>query len=288
MVRKIRDVFPRANGTSSLVSPLSVFSILLLFALLQGILSGCSIKKGGTDLTIAGSTTILPIVQAAGEEFEKHSSGVRVLVQGGGSSAGIEAVSTGAADIGTSSRELTGEEAKMELQDYIIAVDAIAVVVNPKNPVDGLSTEELRGIFTGKITSWHQVGGRKAPIILVNRDEASGTREAFAKAVLAGEDFTKDAVIQPGSGQVRAIVGGTPDSIGYISLGYVTKRVKAVNFDGVAPTVENVKAGKYKLQRKLHLLIRSKPSALSKKFADFVLSPEIQKEIIGVQFVPVR
>lgn len=288
MARKIRDVFPRANGTSSLVSPLSVFSIFLLFALLQGILSGCSIKKGGTDLTVAGSTTILPIVQAAGEEFEKRSSGVRVLVQGGGSSAGIEAVSTGAADIGTSSRELTSQEAKMELQDYIIAVDAIAVIVNPQNPVDSINIEKLREIFTGKITSWHQVGGRKAPIILVNRDEASGTREAFAKAVLAGEDFTKDAVIQPGSGQVRAIVGGTPDAIGYISLGYVTKKVKAVNFDGVAPTVENVKAGKYKLQRKLHLLIRSKPSASSEKFADFMLSPEIQKKIVGVQFVPVR
>lgn len=282
MAQRNRRVLAGVRKASSLPRFLSLLVILL------PILVGCRPQRDGSELTVAGSTTILPIVQAAGEEFESKFPGIRVLVQGGGSSAGIEAVSTEAADIGTSSRDLTEEEAKLNLSQFVIATDAIAVIVNPKNPVNGLDSEELRGIFTGKITNWRRVGGRNSPIILVNRDEASGTREAFAKAVLAGSDFTKDAVIQPGSGQVRAIVMGTPDAIGYISLGYVTDKVKPLRFNGITPTVQNIKAGEYGLQRKLRLLTKSRPSRLSKKFVDFVLSPEIQEKIVGVEFVPVR
>ncbi len=266
-----------------------LFFIILILLFLFSI--GCrqSKEKRSETLTIAGSTTILPIVQATGEEFEDTFPGTRVMVQGGGSSAGVEAVSTGVADIGTCSRELTVEEKKLNLNDFIVAVDAIAVIVNPRNPVDNLNRKQLADIFSGKITSWRQVGGKKEPIILVNRDEASGTREAFSKVVfLSKRDFTKDAVIQPGSGQVRAIVEGAPNAVGYISLGYVTNTVKIIGYNGIKPTLQNVKAGKYKLQRGLHLLTKKKSSEITRKFIDYILSPEIQEKIVSVEFVPVE
>lgn len=267
----------------------SVFIKIFLLFLLFFFSIGCRQGKGRSEtLTIAGSTTILPIVQATGEEFEERFPGTRVMVQGGGSSAGVEAVATGAADIGTCSRELTAEEVELGLKDFIIAIDAIVVIVNPQNPVENLSQQQLENIFSGNITSWHQVGGKKEPIILVNRDEASGTREAFSKVVLSKKDFTKDAVIQPGSGQVRAIVAGTPGAIGYISLGYVTDEVKIVGYNGIKPTLDNIKTGEYKLQRRLHLLTKEKYSEIAQKFIDFIFSSEIQKKIISVEFVPVK
>lgn len=250
-------------------------------------ISGCGRAKK-EDVIVAGSTTVLPIVQAASEEYKKEEPAVNVVVQGGGSSAGIEAVSTGTADIGTSSRELKGSEGKRGLVGHVVAVDAIAVIINPSNKVDNLMQTQLKGIFSGKITSWKEVGGADIPIILINRDEASGTREAFRKKVMGASDFTKEAVIQPGSGQVRSIVASTPGAIGYISFGYVTSQVKVVKYDGVRLTKEAVKAGKYALQRKLHLFTKGKPSGATKAFIDFILSSRIQKEIVGVEFIPVK
>lgn len=261
------------------------FSILLVAAAVAVV--GCG-RAQSREVTVAGSTTVLPIVQAAAEEYKKTTPDVKVVVQGGGSSAGIEAVSTGTVDIGTSSRELKGPEAKGGLVDTVIAFDAIAVIVHPSNRVRNLTKRQLRDIFSGRVENWRDVGGRDLPIILVNRDEASGTREAFKKHVMEETDFTKRAVIQPGTGQVRSIVASAPGAIGYISFGYVNDQVKAVEYDGVRPTVGAVKAGRYGLQRKLHLLTKGKPVGDTKAFIDFLLSARVQKEIIGVEFIPIR
>lgn len=257
-----------------------IFNILFLLA-------GCG-RTEREEVIVAGSTTVLPIVQAASEEHKKVEPVVNVVVQGGGSSAGIEAVTTGTANIGTSSRELKGDEKKRGLIDHVIAYDAIAVIVNPSNQVDNLTQSQLKGIFSGQITNWQEVGGPDISIILVNRDEASGTREAFFKKVMDTSDFTKEAVIQPGSGQVRSIVASTPGAIGYISFGYVTSQVKVIKYDGVRLTKEAVKTGKYALQRKLQLFTKGKPSGATKAFIDFILSSRIQKEIVGVEFIPVK
>lgn len=249
---------------------------------------GCGRREAARTLNVAGSTTVLPIVQAAAEEFEREHPDVKIAVQGGGSSGGIEAAITRTADIGTSSRELKGGEKDAGLVDHVIAIDAIAIIVNPTNRVSNLTRAQLRGIFTGRIQNWKQVGGADLPIVLVNRDEASGTREAFQKKVLGDESFFKRAVIQPGSGQVRSIVENTPAAIGYMSLGYVTKQVKVVKYDGVLPTKATIMGGQYGLQRKLHLFSKGKAKGKVKDFIDFILSPRIQREIVGVEFIPVK
>lgn len=265
-----------------------VFAAAWLSLLFLVVFVGCGRREEARTLNVAGSTTVLPIVQAAAEEFQKERPGTKIAVQGGGSSTGIEAATTGTADIGTSSRELKGAEKNAGLVDHIIAIDAIAIIVNPSNPVSNLTKAQLKGIFGGRIQNWREVGGADLPIVLVNRDEASGTREAFQKRVLGGESFYKRAVIQPGSGQVRSIVEGTPAAIGYMSLGYVTRQVKVVKYGGVAPTKVSIAKGQYGLQRKLHLFTKGEAKGKVKDFIDFILSPKVQREIVGVEFIPVK
>ena len=262
--------------------------VLVLFFGTLAIIGFLQRGKYKGSIEIVGSTTLLPVTQAAAEEYMRENPTIRVSVQGGGSSAGIEAAAMGAADIGMSSRELKGDEVNLGLIKHPVAIDAIAIIVNPQNPVDDLSSEEVKKIFSGKIRNWKELGGPDIDIIVVNRDEASGTREAFSKLLMKDTEFTKRAVVQPGSGQVRAIVEGTPGAIGYLSLGYVTDSVKAVSLDGVKPSLESLKSGEYKLQRKLYYLTKGKPGKLAQDFIDYVLSERIQKEIIGSEFIPIK
>lgn len=237
---------------------------------------------------MSGSTTLLPIAEVAGEMYQEHTEGVSVLVSGMGSSAGIESVSKGSSDIGTSSRELKEAELGLGLKDTPVAFDAIAVIVNPQNPVSDLTTEEVRGIFAGDITNWREVGGPDMQIGLVNRDEASGTREAFSKLVMDEQRFDSGAVILPGTGQVRAVVAEVEYAVGYISLGFVNDEVKAVAIDGIAPSEEVVVTGTYKIQRVLHFFTNGQPSAAAKGYIEYVLSPEVQDTVVrDAGFIPI-
>ena len=263
-------------------------AVVLCASLLATALSGCATSGPSQRLTVTGSTTILPIAELSAEMFDAAHPGVKVLVSGVGSSAGIESVTSGSSDIGTSSRELKGDELKAGLVDSAIAYDAIAVIVNPDNPVKDLSTAQVRGIFTGKIRDWSEVGGPSMPILLVNRDAASGTREAFDKIVLKGATFDPTAAVLPGTGQVRAVVAQAKGSVGYISLGFVTDQVKAVSIDGVAPSPSTVKDGTYPVRRTLHFFTRGQPKGLARQYVDYVLSQVIQKDVIGkAGFTPI-
>lgn len=262
---------------------------LMGLAALLALVPAC---RNGADaehqLTVTGSTTILPIAEIAGEMFEEENPGTRVLVSGVGSSAGIENAASGSSDVGTSSRELKDEEGDLGLVDTPIAYDAIAVIVHPRNPVKGLTRAEVKDIFQGRITNWRQVGGRDAPIGLVNRDEASGTREAFSKIVLEGEAFDLSAAVLPGTGQVRSVVASSRGAIGYISLGFVNRRVKALKVDGVAPTAEAVREGTYPVRRLLHFFTKGAPEGLAKEYVDFVLSPSVQRSVVReAGFLPI-
>ncbi|TLM77902.1 MAG: phosphate ABC transporter substrate-binding protein [Actinobacteria bacterium] len=251
---------------------------------------GCDISVGRAhELVITGSTTVLPIAEISGKEFEESHPGERVLVSGVGSSAGIEAVSKGTAAIGTSSRDLKDEEKGLGLFDTPVAYDAIVVIVNPANPVTGLTKDQVRAIFKGEITNWSEVGGPDESIGLVNRDEASGTREAFFKIVMKKERFADNAVILPGTGQVRAVVGDAEGAIGYISLGFVTPEVKALAIDGVAPSPATVESGEYPVQRTLHAFTKGTPTGLAKEYLEYLLSTEVQQGTVReAGFLPVR
>jgi phosphate transport system substrate-binding protein len=269
---------------------LRVRVMALAFLLPVLLLSGCSANSGQskTELTVTGSTTILPIAEVAAEMFHAQHADLSVLVSGVGSSAGIESVTKGTSDIGTSSRELTPQELTLGLVDTPVAFDAIAVIVNPANPVKALTQKQAADIFEGKVTNWNQVGGPDEPIGLVNRDEASGTRDAFSKIVLAGAAFDSRAAVLPGTGQVRAVVADSVTAVGYISLGFVDKSVKAVSIEGIQPTEKTVADGTYPVSRVLHFFTKGKPSGLAKQYIDFVLSSTIQDKVVrDAGFLPI-
>lgn len=243
---------------------------------------------------MTGSTTILPIAEQAAEGYHKSDPETHVLVSGLGSSAGIEAVMTGTSDIGTSSRDLKEEEEGKGLVDIPIAFDGIAVIVNPKNPVDGLTTEQLRSIFSGEISNWSELGGADRKIDLVNRDEASGTREAFKKIIMTDDArFDRSAVVLPGTGQVRDVVSRSEGAIGYISVGFVEPRfssrsVKALPIDGVVPSKQTVASKEYPIARTLHFFTMGEPTGLAKRYIDYVLSNAVQQGVVvDAGFVPV-
>ncbi len=239
---------------------------------------------------MAGSTTCLPIAEVAAEAYTGQT-GLSVLVSGLGSSAGIEAVSNGTAEIATSSRGLNEEEQKLGLTTIPVAHDGIAVIVNPDNPVQNLSTEQLRDIYAGKITNWSEVGGEDLAIQLVNRDEASGTREAFRSIIMDGVPFDRRAAVLSGTGQVRDVVSRTRGAIGYISMGFVESKyaetqVRAINVNHVEPIEATVASGGYPISRDLYFFTKGEPADEAQGYIDYVLSEEMDEQIREAGFIP--
>ncbi len=238
-------------------------------------------------VSVAGSTTVLPIASEAAAQFMDAHPGVTVDVQGGGSSVGITQVGQGQVDIGTSSRELKPEESSLGLVDTKIAYDVIAVVVNPGVKVTSLTKDQVKSIFTGTITNWSQVGGDNAPIAVVVRDKASGTREMFDEKALGKSDSVTAAIETNSNGIMRDTVGSTQNAIGYISLGYLTNKVKAIQFNGADATKDNALAGKYPLARYLHMLTKGQATGAAKAFIDFVTSSQFQNDVVAKEYIPV-
>jgi len=226
---------------------------------------------------VAGSTSVQPYVELLSEEFEILYPGRGIDIQGGGSSAGITAAESGAADIGMSSRWLKRTEE--DLWSIEIAKDGLAVIVHPNNPVTNLSLEQVRNIYSAAITDWSQLGGRQARIHLIAREEGSGTRSAFEEMVMGTDSsarrITPRAIVQNSNGSVRQLVAGDPNAIGFISLGLVDRSVKAVRLAGVEATPENVKNGSYSLFRPFLFVSKSiPPTGLAMEFIRFILSPQ--------------
>ena len=237
-------------------------------------------KLSGT-LTIAGSTSVQPFSEVLAEAFQTKNTGVQVNVQGGGSSQGVEAAISGAADIGSVSRDVTPEEkAKANLMVTSIALDGVAIVVNPANKLTALKMDDIKNIYLGNVKNWKELGGENAPITVVSREDGSGTRDAFSSIVMNKEDIVKNAIIQNSTGSVRTTVAGDKNAIGYISLSKVNKDVKALDIDGINASEENIKNGTYKLQRPFIYITKDAPQGLAKAFIDFVLSEEGQKIIV--------
>lgn len=214
-----------------------------------------------------------------------HHPQSRIYVQGGGSTAGIEAVLTRAANIGMSSRNLIGEEKK--LYAVIIAKDAIAIIVNPQNSIQDLTLKEIRQVFSGKIKNWKELGGPSHSIVLVTREEGSGTRESFQKFVMGKEDISLEALVQDSNGAVRQVVASNHHAIGYISLGLVNEQVEALKISGVEPNLTDIDNGKYTLVRPFLFVFNEEPIGEAKSYLEFVLSPLAQKLLLKEGLVPV-
>ena len=226
-------------------------------------------------MTVAGSTSVEPFAELLAEEFMSMHPEAHIYVQGGGSTAGIEAAISGAANIGMSSRNLI--EAEKKLYAVTIAKDAIAIIVHPSNPIEDLPLDKIRQVFSGKIANWKELGGHDHPIILVTREEGSGTREAFQKLVMGEEEISLEALVQDSNGAIRQVVAGDPSAVGYISLGLINEKVKALRISGVDPSVKNIESRRYHLVRPFLFVFNGEPTGEAKSFLDFVMSPEAQR-----------
>ncbi len=249
---------------------------------------GCKSGSGPAAhaVCIAGSTSVQPFAEKLAEIFMHQNPEIRVDVQGGGSSAGIQAATQGAANLGASSRELLGPE--KQLVEIPIAYDGIAVIVHPSNPVADLNVAQIKQIFTGQLTNWRELGLPPREIDAINREEGSGTREAFEHLVMGKAEVSPAAMVQDSNGAVREIVAGDPNAIGYISAGLVDNRVKALTIEGIRPTPENIKNHSYKLRRPFLLVSRMAPTSTCQQFVEFVLSPQgqqiLEKEgLVGIK-----
>ena len=229
-------------------------------------------------ISISGSTSVGPLMEKIQEKYEEENSNVTLEIQQNGSGAGIKDVISGISEIGMSSRELKDEE-KTSVQGTTVAYDGIALLVNPNNPVKNISLDDVRKIYTGEITNWKELGGKDSPIVVVSREEGSGTRDAFQEIVgYKSEELKKDATISDGSGAVKTTVAGNENAIGFASFEYIDNTVSALSVNDVERTAENVKAGQYKISRPFILVTKEDTlTEEGQKLIDFVLSNEGQQ-----------
>ncbi|MCK4422798.1 MAG: phosphate ABC transporter substrate-binding protein, partial [Candidatus Omnitrophica bacterium] len=220
---------------------------------------------------------------ACAEDFMKVNPFVNISVQGGGSGVGIASLIDGTCDIGDASRPIKDKELAKAIsrgtdpKAHVVAMDGIAVVVHPSNPVKALTKKQIKDIYTGKISNWAAVGASGAKIVVISRDSASGTFEAFNKLALSKARVRPDALLQASNKAVATTVAMTPGAIGYVGLGYVTNDIKTITVDGIEVTKETVLSGEYPLSRPLFMYTNGKPAGAVKKFLDFVLSWEGQQ-----------
>jgi phosphate transport system substrate-binding protein len=263
---------------------IGVIAALAVFAFTMGLLSGCS-QKSDSDIVIAGSTSVQPYTEVLAEEYMILHPGTEIDIQGGGSAAGIAAAQSGIADIGMSSRSLKDEEKGLWYVE--IARDGLAVIVNPANSVQDLTLDQIRDIYAETITTWNEVGGPSSKIHVIAREEGSGTRSAFTDLVMGKTtEITPRAIVQDSNGAVRQLVADDPNAIGFISLGLVNEKVKALELGGVAATRENVENGSYKLSRPFLFVSLSEPTGLTKEFVDYILSAEGQEILMNEGLIP--
>ncbi|MEJ2212031.1 MAG: phosphate ABC transporter substrate-binding protein PstS family protein [Anaerolineae bacterium] len=244
-------------------------------------------------LSLAGSTTVQPLAEVLAEAFMEMYPDVVIEVQGGGSSVGVTSAGEGTVDIGMASRAIKSSEMDTfpELQVFTIARDGIAIVTNPGIELPSLSIDQVASIFAGEITNFSEVGGPDAPITVVSREEGSGTRAAFEELVMeAGDEekvISENALLQQSNGQVRTTVSTTPNTIGYLSFGFLDDSTQPVPIDGVEPTVDNVKNDSYPIARPLNMLTKGAPGELAQAFLDYILS-DAGQEIVAEDYISIK
>ena len=255
--------------------------------------------KQKQTIKISGSTTVLPIVQKAADQYMAAHPEADIQVSGGGSGVGIQAIGAKTVDIGMSSREVTKDEMAKNPAFVVIPVaqDGIAVVVNPANTILFITLDQAKDIYLGKITKWSEITGANVPntnnqIVVIGRDSASGTRTYFDETILLKATPTNKMLEKNSNGAVTQTIAQTPGAIGYVSIGFVDKNVKALPIwyndpnKAVAPTKENVLSKAYPINRELFMFTNGQPTGLAKDYLDFILSPEGQKIVDSEGYVP--
>jgi len=261
--------------------------------------------KDKNSIQVKGSDTMVNLGQAWAEVFMEKNTGDFVAVTGGGSGTGLSSLISGTCDIAMSSRNIKEKEIALAKQKGInpneikVALDGLAVVVNPGNPISKLTLAQLADIFTGRVTNWKEVGGKNEKIVVLSREVNSGTHVYFKEHVLrkndpnSKEEFAPTALMLSSSQAIADEVAGNPAAIGYYGMGYISKKQKPLAIakdeksEYETPTIENVINGKYPISRPLFLYNNGMPEGLVKKFVDFTLSKEGQDIVLATDFVPI-
>ncbi|OOB77972.1 MAG: hypothetical protein BEN18_09370 [Epulopiscium sp. Nuni2H_MBin001] len=247
-------------------------------------------------VSIAGSTTVASPMEAIQEAFKEVEPNITLEIQAVGSSAGIKAAADGTAEIGMASREVKdSERAEYGLNEIVIAKDAIAVVVHPDNPITDLTIDQVKDLFEGTIKNWSEIGGADQDVIVICREDGSGTRSAFEEIIGLEMDIngvtvssvSPMAIIQEGTGAVKATTAAQEGGIGFVSLGYIDNTISAVTISGVAPTVEDTLSGAYPISRPLLLVTQDDLSAQAQALVDYILGSDGQAVLESHNYVPV-
>jgi len=293
------------------MKPHTLFVCLLLIALL----SGCSstgaragdTPSGGASASIEnkGSDTIVNLALAWAERYKEIRPEVRISVTGGGSGTGIAALVNGTVDIANASRQIKAEEKQnaqkngVEPVEHVVARDAIAVIVNPQNPVDALTLQQISDIYSGAISNWQEVGGEDRPIVRLSRETNSGTHVYFLEEVLRLGDadnqtlFSPQTLLLPSSEGITTECSENPNAIGYDGLGYVTPAVKVLGISRgpgqpyVLPSAESVNNKSYPIARDLYMYTAGQPTGAVQEYLAWILSGEAQDIVTQLGFVPV-
>lgn len=291
-------------------------NLFLVFFSLLILTSGCSTNhsKTGSDapntqsesIENKGSDTIVNLALAWAEYYQKIQPEVRISVTGGGSGTGIAALINGTVDIANASRRIKSEEIEAaqangtEPIEFIIARDAIAVIVNPENPIDQLTLQQISDIYSGAIDNWRDVGGEDRPIVRLSRETNSGTHVYFLEQVLRLGDKTNDTLfatntlLMPSSEGIGAEIRQNPNAIGYDGLGYVTDAMKVIAIakkpggEYILPSASSVNNGKYPIARDLYMYTNGEPTGAIKIYLDWILAPEAQRIVKELGFVPIN
>ena len=278
---------------------------LLVFLLVLFAQTGY-VFAGKNAVQVKGSDTMVNLGQAWAEKYMEQNPAEFIAVTGGGSGTGFSSLISGTCDIAMASRNIKDKEIALARQKGIdpfeikVAMDGLAVVVSPKNPVSKLTIDQLAQVFTGKVTNWKQLGGIDASIVILSREVNSGTHVYFKEHVLrkgdpnSKEEFAPGALLLSSSQAIADEVAGNTAAIGYYGMGYISPKQKAIQVakdekaEYISPTVDNVINGKYPISRPLFLYTNGEPKAAVKKFVDFTLSKEGQDIVLKTDFVPVK
>ena len=248
------------------------------------------------EIAIEGSTTVLPVAQATAEIFMDNNADADISVRGGGSGVGIAALIDGRCDVADASRAIKDKELDKAIENgiepkaHVVAMDGIAVIINKANPIKNFTKADLKAIYTGKVSFWNEID-ENAPdkaIVVVSRDSASGTYEAFNKLALSKAKVRSDALLSASNKAVIKTVETTKGAIGYIGLGYLNSTVKLTTVEDIKCSKATVLSGKYPLSRPLFMYTNGEPTGLTKEYMDFVLSKKGQQIVeesgyIGLQ-----
>ena len=274
-----------------------IISLMVVAVLLVAALTGCGTTNTDTPkdngqvsgtVSTDGSTSMEKVIGFLSEAYMEENSAVKVTYNPTGSGSGIKAVQAGSCDIGLASRDLKPEEAT-DLNGTVVAIDGIAMIVNKENPVKDLTIEQIAALYKGDITNWSEVGGADAPVVLIGREAASGTRDGF-ESITDTEDACKYNQELTSTGDVVQTVSSNPNAIGYASLASVKDTVKLISVEGVTPSTETIQDGSYKIQRNF-VMVTKKNAELSpaaKSFFEFATSSAADEWIIEAGAVPVK